>query len=274
MKTETVLIVMVGLTLAVTVYAAANQGTAVVGGAGGDGARLAAIEERLATIERITDQTRDDVRRAARTAGPRRAATSAAFRPVAAAGAAPGGGAQNTLASDELRQVVADSIKNTVAEQMERIAAEKRNRGADGKWKPPIDEMATALELTEAQRTSLELIFDGARDESFALLRTERPDGGNLLDDFARDLRESEDPKQPWVRFFGALTTKQVPGRNQTYFEAFGEAETRIRERVNANLDARQVRRFDSLNVDVFDVKTGYDPVGVYVMEALGDGAR
>ena len=270
MASNALVIGLLGLTFATTVFVAVNQGapTEAV-----DNDRLTAIEERLETLERIATDTREEVRRSTRAASTRRAATPvvAAGTPIAGAGSDSRG---DVVSSAALEQVVADRVQRTVEEQMERLAAEKRHRGSDGKWKPPMDVMVKTLDLSDTQRDALDRVFDGARDETFVLLRAQRPEGGSLLDDFASDLKNSEQPSQAYARLFGAITSKTVPGRNQTYLQAFEESEGRVRESIAGHLDPRQRELFDALNVDVFDVKTGYDPVGDYVKERLADGTE
>jgi hypothetical protein len=264
MNSNAVVIALLGVTLAATLFVAANQ---EVSHDTGLTERLDAMDQRLQRLESLVSDTREEARRATRAASARRATTS----PPDAQTVGAGGGAAGDprIPPTVLEEVVAESVQRTVERQMERMAAENRHRGGDGKWKPPLDEMAGVLDLTTSQQESLKGIFDAARDEAFVLLQTKRPDGGNLVDDFVADLKKSEDAGKAWGRLFVALTTKKVPGTNRTYLAALGESEQRIRGLVISQLDEAQARRFKSLNVDVFDVKTGHDPLGDYVRTAL-----
>jgi len=265
------LYVLVVLTLLATLTVAVRQGGGIA--APDDGARLAAIERRLDRMEGLVREARDEARRAA--AGARRVDVRALPSADAAVSAADTGDGTDTtaaMADDTLEQAVAERVGKQVEAQLERHAAERRNRADDGRWKPPIDDVRLVLDLTPQQEDELRAAFDAARDEAYTLLTTQRADGGNLVDDFAEDLRRSEEPGRAWGRLFSRLASENVPGGSRTYLAVLASSAERIRDQIAGRLTPDQARRFRALNIDVFDVKTGHDPVGDHVRERLEQG--
>jgi len=145
------------------------------------------------------------------------------------------------------------------------MAARDRERGEDGKWKAPIDDLTKELKLTDAQKTDAARIFDHSRDEAFALLKTQRLDGGSILDDYASALKSGADAQETTKQLFTRILTERVPGSDQTYLAEFIAMHQSVEEQLGSKLDAAQMKRLRSLRVDLLDVKTGYDPVGDYV---------
>jgi len=242
---------------------------------GGDGVsdeRLAAIEKRLDGIESTLREVRDTGRSVKRRvdSAPRRGegpGAAAAAAGAAESAALDGDGARAAAFEDE----VASRLESKVEEQMERLAARQRYRDEDGKWKPPISEIKREFGLNDEQERALTEVFDGARDEAFAMLSEQRLDGGDALSDFASDITKTGDFRGAIGRFFGALAKNKVPGREQTYLQAFGEIEERVRARAESHLDEKGRAHFRDMNVDVFEVKTGHDPIGDFIRDRIGE---
>jgi len=270
MKATGLLITMMGATLALTAFVAARESAPADDASD---ARLAAVEKRLAGVEKLLREVRETGRSVKRRvdSAPRAAAPNAVHVPPSAA---PVGALRDGLGDAHVsafEQEVASRVESAVERKMEQMAARTRHRGQDGKWKPPIAEMTTALGLNADQERTLRTIFDGARDEAMALLNEERPGGGSLLEEFADDIVESGDMAESAKRFFTQIMTAKVPGRDQTYLSAFEELGSRIAANVEAQLDEEGRREFRALKVDVFDVKTGYDPVGDFIKARLAE---
>ena len=164
-----------------------------------------------------------------------------------------------------LDELVAERVEKKLSEKLDAMAGRDRERGDDGKWKAPLDDLATELKLTEAQKAQAKKVFDHARDETFTLLKTQRLDGGSLLDDYAAALKSGADPTETTKQLFGRIFSEKVPGTDRTYFvEAIGIHQD-VEDQLGRQLDAGQMKRLKSLRVDLLDVRTGYDPVGDYV---------
>ncbi len=270
MRASGVLIALVALTLSVTVFVAVNQGSP--GGEGSSDERLAAIEKRLDGMESMLRDVRETSRSVKRRveSAPRGTAASGGAAAVA------GGADSALLAGDETRAAafeneVATRLETAVEEQMERLAARQRYRSEDGKWKPPMSEITREFGLNEDQEDSLREVFNSARDEGFALLSERRLDGTDVLSDFAADIKKSGDFRGAIGRFFGRLAKDKVPGREQTYLQAFGEIEERVRARAESHLDEKGRQHFRDMNVDVFEVDTGHDPIGDHIRERIAE---
>jgi len=268
MKATGILMAMMGITLALTAFVAVNQSTPTESDATD---RLAAVEKRLIAVEELLLEVRETGRSVKRRvdSAPRRLATvGAAPIPSGTPSGMPGMADDGQVAA--FQDQVAARVESVLEKKMEQLAARARYRGADGKWKPPIAELTSSLGLDPDQERALRGIFNGARDEALALLNEERPDGGSLLTDFADDIAESGDAGGATKRFFGRMTKETVPGREQTYLNALFEVGERVQANVDAQLDEPERRAFRELNVDVFEVQTGHDPLGDFVKARLG----
>ncbi len=273
-RTGPILVVLVVATLAVSVL---HTFDGVPPAAGSDAARLAAIEARLERIEALVREGRDDARRAVRAGGDARRVGLSSAAPgrdgasgasaVASGGPASAGG--GVFDAQALETAVAERLEKVLA----RRDAEQAHRSEDGQWKPPMDSLTLSLELNEEQESVLHDVFDRARDEALALLKTRRNDGGSLLDDFVDALAEGKDLGAAEGALFVQLASSKAPGRNQTYLAILAESGKRIGDDVASRLTPAQAARFREMNVDVFDVKTGYDPLGDYVRQRLEDAA-
>jgi hypothetical protein len=92
---------------------------------------------------------------------------------------------------------------------------------------PEIAAICEQLDLDEMGTKALEEILRQKKTEHMELLRTPRPDGTNLLEEFADDLVEamaSDKPRdqatrQVFMKFHQTLTTEKVPGTETTYVE-------------------------------------------------------
>jgi hypothetical protein len=155
------------------------------------------------------------------------------------------------------------------ADALEAPAARHRERGDDGKWKAPLDELSKELKLTEVQAAEAKRVFDAARDASFNLLKTQRLDGGCILDDYVAALKSGADPEESGRQLFKRIFTEKVPGTDTTYVSEYIDMEQGTRDALAQKLDAAQMKRLKSLHVDLLEVKTGYDPVGDYVRAKL-----
>ncbi len=272
MKGTAVLIALMGLTLGLTAFVAVQSGRPEgrVGGVGGTadvselvaqgaahGQQLDRIEAQLEQLERrlaAGERRRSDAAPAARAAP----LLDADGNPVAAA-----------VAAGDLEEAVAARVERTLEDKMEQMAARARFRGADGQWKPPIEAVTRELDLNEQQESSLRDVFDRARDEAFALLDERDVNDVSILQRFADDIRESGDIGASTGRFFVRLASENVPGRDQTHLQALEELGSQVKERAGAHLDDRQRQEMEALNLDVFDVKTGYDPIGDYIRQRM-----
>lgn len=273
MNTNAVLVALTSLSLGATVYLVASLPKQ-----GGDDARIADLVKRLDAAEKRADaieSLRGDVRQMRESLDRRVADVARRVDAGAAAASAPAdvaSGKQAAMAAEggpRLEDVVADRVEKKISEKMETLAARDRERGDDGKWKAPLDELSTELKLNDTQKAEAKRIFEHSRDEVFALVKTMRLDGGCILDDYAAVLKSGADPGEATRQFIQRLFTERVPGSDRTYLADFITIGQDVEEQLGRQFDKDQMRRFKSLRVDILDVKTGYDPVGDYVRAKL-----
>ncbi len=142
-------------------------------------------------------------------------------------------------------------------------------QGKGGEWKPTIGEFQTAFNLSAEQTDQAEQIFDTAKQESFNLLATRRPDGTSKVDDLVAAFTSSDDPEGAVKKFFVSLFQEKIPGREETYIVEI------LRIKANADSSLRtiftdeQATTLSRVNLDHLGVKTAYDPFGEYVQEAM-----
>lgn len=257
-------IVLASLTLGVAVWIAVRAPAA------SPGADTSALEQRLAAAERRADAVaalRDEVR-SIRELLDRRPDADAARAGRADAGAAPADGASPGATGPgnaELVEAVAERVGRTIDEKIDRRARRAGQTTDDGRWKAPLDDLATELALSEAQKSEAKRVFDAAKDQGFALLRTQRIDGGCLLDDYAAALRSGADPAEATQEFFRRIVNERVPGSDETYLSAFIAIGVDTDERLARGLDPAQRTKMRDLRLDLLGVETGYDPTGDYV---------
>ncbi len=257
------------LTLGVTSYVALSQGSqqqpAPSAARSSDADVVAAVEGLrgdLRDMRQSLDRRIGALERRVAT-GAQRAASEASATEVAEeagglTGMAPGSEDAESLADD-----VARRVEERMSEKIDRLAGRERN--GQGEWKAPIDELTEELSLDETQQERAKQIFDRAKDEMYALLKTTRLDGGSLLDDLADDLAQGGDIQETFGRFIGKLISDRVPGTDDTYLAHILESRRGLEGELGTHLSDEQMVEFRRLRVDFFDVNTGYDPVGDYI---------
>ena len=272
MNTNALLVALTSLSLGATCYLVASLPKS------SDDGRIADLTKRLDAAEKRADAVealRGDVRQlrealdrgVADVAHRVNAASSAASSTVQHAAGSPA--SEGTPGAPRMEDVVADRVEKKLSEKMETLAARDRERGEDGKWKAPIDELATELKLNDTQKAEAKRIFDHSRDDVFALVKTQRLDGGCILDDYAAALKAGGDYGESTRQFIQKLFTERVPGSDRTYLAEFIDIGQDVETQLSRQFDKDQMRRFKALRVDLLDVKTGYDPVGDYVRAKL-----
>jgi len=237
--------------------------------------RVAELEKKLAAAEKRADavesvqremrETRASIERRLSAVGESAAVPGLTADVVSARGERRADAAAPSDAAKPLDELVADRVEKKISEKLDAMAGRDKERGEDGKWKAPIDDLATELKLTDAQKAQAKKVFDHARDETFTLLKTQRLDGGSLLDDFASALKSGADPAESMKAVFSRIFTEKIPGTDRSYLAEFIAMHQDVEEQLGRQFDAGQMKRLKTLRVDLLDVKTGYDPVGDYV---------
>jgi len=270
MNTNLVVVALCSLSLGATVWLVASQSQQRTADD-----RVAELEKKLDVAEKRADAAeslRAEVRemkerldRRLADAEPRAASTRAASTSSTMRGEARNDAATPPADAKPIEELVAERVEKKIAEKMDAMAARDKERGDDGKWKAPFDELSAELKLTDAQKPQVKKIFDSVRDDAFVLLKTQRLDGGCLLDDYAAALKQGGDFAESTKQLYGRLVAEKVPGTDRTYFAEFVGINQDCEERLGRSLDKDQMKRLKSLRVDLLDVRTGYDPVGDYV---------
>ncbi len=166
-------------------------------------------------------------------------------------------------------------------EDIEELIEEKiKNRQPMGK-EPPLSAVAARLDLTETERNTLETILRQKKNEMMVLLKTPRPDGGNVLDDFADKIidvmatGDEQKGKKVFVELFQRLAAEKVPGTDKTYLANILTMQEATRGAFKEALSENQFKTFEALRIEnPMDIKIPNDPLGLYLQErAQASGA-
>ena len=119
--------------------------------------------------------------------------------------------AEGLRTADGSPGVSAEAMEAAVAKAVEEKVKEMP-RGEGGEWKPTMQEMRDALEMTEEQTTASETVIDDAKHEVYELVRLRRLDGSSIMDDMA-DAVQSDDPEAGMKQVFRKLCWPSAAGR-------------------------------------------------------------
>lgn len=178
-------------------------------------------------------------------------------------------GLPRTASVDALEKAVTKRIEANVSERLDKIAS--RRRTPRGEWIAPMDELADELKLDQAQTDSARRIFDAARDQTFELFKTERADGGSLVDDLAQDIGEGVPPPEATKRFIRRIFSETIPGTETKYLDRLIELRGDVFGDLSETLNSSQLETLDTLKIDPLRVDTGYDPIRAYVERTVSD---
>jgi len=276
MSSNAVVIALCALSLGATCYVAASMPKGNDERIAALEAKLDAAEKRAAAVETVRAEVHELTQKVERRIADSGRHADAAQDGGRAAGAMPADAAASRAtegdaspAGKPLDELVADRVEKKVSEKLDTMAARDRERGGDGKWKAPIDDLTKELKLTETQKADATRVFNAARDASFTLLKTQRLDGGCMLDDLVAALKSGVDQEEAGRQFFKRIFTEKVPGTDTTYVAEYIDMEQGTSDALAQKLDAAQMKRLKSLHVNLLEVQTGYDPVGDYIRAKL-----
>lgn len=281
MSTNAILVGLVGLTLGVSAYVAVSLPSSATGAAGADGTSATAAITK-ADLDALREDLRGDIRVLSAKVDRRISSIDARVArgaPPGMSGAAEAGveggdtvlpGIENTPEGVEaIAEAVTKRLEERMGAKMKQMAeAAGKRRGGDGEWKPPMDDLAKELEMTAQQKEESRKVFDEGRDQVYALMKTMRLDGGSLLDDFVAELKDG-DPEGATKNLFKRIFTENVPGSDRTYLSEVLAIREDVSKGLSQHLNESQMQKMRELNVDLTDVKTGYDPIGEYVQAKL-----
>lgn len=225
--------------------------------------RVPAKADPLSALGRqIEDQTRatQEVQRALEEMGERTANLEKSAEGVRArlndgAGMPAGDG----TSPEALQELVASAVKKGL---------EEHKSWGDEK-KPTLSELKDALALNGQQEVTLKGVLDAGKQQAYDVTVIARADGTNKLDDFVKAMK-SADPQGESIKAFTSLATEKVPGRTTTYLEEIMKVQESVKIELRRQMSGDQYTKFEQMQVDVLEVKTGFDPFEKYVLENIG----
>ena len=107
------------------------------------------------------------------------------------------------------------------------------------------------------------VVINTGKDESFALLKSPRQDGGNFVDDFVEAFRggkAEEAAGKVWMRLF----SEKIPGTEETYVSRIMAIQQDVNRSIQRLLTETQWKTFQHKSLDPLEIKTGHDPWADY----------
>ncbi len=129
---------------------------------------------------------------------------------------------------------------------------------------PTMQTLSEKLGMTPFQEQKTKEIFDRAKYDAFGIVNTPREDGTSLLDEVTDVMLHSQNPRQDGTRVMMKLFYENVPGTDETYFQKLKQLQTDTQDGVTGVMDESQAATYNSMDVNVFGVQTGYNPLADY----------
>lgn len=149
----------------------------------------------------------------------------------------------------------------------------KRKAATLGK-EPHLNAVAAALELNESEKNSIEVILRAKKNDMMTLLKTSRPDGTNMLDEFADELIEmavtegDEGARKCFIKFFQRVSAEKVPGKEETYLGEIIRFQTEAKKELKEVMTDKQFAEFETLPMEnPLDIKIAEEPLEVYLQQ-------
>lgn len=120
--------------------------------------------------------------------------------------------------------------------------------------KPAFGQLAEVLELDATQEDAFRKDLIELKEEFLAVISIERDDGVVILDEIAKvEAMPEHDPKRAQV--FMRLFTMKIPGTEETYLKRLFSMTGKMRKGTEKYLRPEQVKRFNSIDVDLLGVE-------------------
>jgi len=225
--------------------------------------RLSALEEHIAELEDALDTLSARQKGVDATALKQVVAEALQSRSVVG---------KDTRSREVGGEEIEKRVEKAVERAVKRLAPVPRPRG--GKW--ALAALADALKMDAQTADSFAQIIRDGKRRMLALLRTPKPDGTTVLDDFlvalSKALREQgpDGAKKAFGAFFARLMREKVPGQQTTYFEQI----TYLRDRTEAEIRrllGDKYASYAALGIDdpLDKIKVPDDPLESYIQNAL-----
>jgi len=174
---------------------------------------------------------------------------------------------------DDMASMEADLAE--VFPELDTMIEEKLNRkmadsttGKVGRM-PTMDTLAESLQMTPYQHEKSQEVLNQAKYDAFNIVNTPRPDGTTLMGDLTEAMMSSDNPRQDGMKVMMKVLYENVPGKDQTYFQALKELQTGTQNQFTELLTEEQMMKYGGMDVNVFGVQTGYSPLADYLRDYM-----
>ncbi|MCX7703406.1 MAG: hypothetical protein N2234_04815, partial [Planctomycetota bacterium] len=166
------------------------------------------------------------------------------------------------LSKEELKRLVKEAVSERVEPVLGKIA---------------LDDFSIRLNLSAAEKDSLEHLLRSKKESVKNLLLTPRADGSNLLDDMANELipalqtEGEEGARRVFIKFFGRIMKENVPGMEKTYFEEAQRIKEETKNEMRRLLGAEKYNGYLAMQIeDPLDkIKIPDDPIELYLFKKM-----
>ncbi|MDJ0974620.1 MAG: hypothetical protein QNJ98_09190 [Planctomycetota bacterium] len=167
--------------------------------------------------------------------------------------AAPDGGGGLDLDAPALDEKVRDIVLDMTGDV--RFREKLGLRGAPNlPKKPAFGQLAEVLELDATQEDAFRKDLMELKEGFLAIIAMERDDGIVLLEEIQKvESLPEHDPKR--AQTFMRLFTMKIPGTEKTYVTRLVEMTSTMRRKTEDYLRPEQVKRFNSLDIDLMGVE-------------------
>jgi len=164
-------------------------------------------------------------------------------------------GARTRQASPPPEQQLQAMVEEAVSKKTREVVSEleaKKNK------KPSMDLFAATLKLTKAQRHDTEQAVLRGQRETYRILEMPTDDGGNLMDELIDVAAKGvvwPGTDHGWGRWIAKVTTRKIPGTNETYAARIERVKDSVRTAIRRTLSKKQYTAFERWGVDPTEIK-------------------
>ncbi len=130
---------------------------------------------------------------------------------------------------------------------------------------PSMQDLSKQLGLSGFQEKEVSELINGSKTKAMEIASTPRPDGTTILDDISNALLHSDKPAQEGMKVLIRMYVEKVPGTNETYYDSLKRIQSETEGEIGTVLTEDQYGSFKGMDVNVYGVGTGYNPLLEYL---------
>ena len=137
---------------------------------------------------------------------------------------------------------------------------------------PSLADLSKELGLSQFQEKQASEIINGGKAAASAIVSAPRADGTSILDEFSSAILQSDRPAKEAVRVMLKLYVDKVPGTNETYYDQLKKLQADTEQQIGGILTEDQYGGMQDMDLNVFGVQTGYNPLADHFRALMAQG--